>query len=84
MASDAREPKQKKKAKTISPTIKFIDRAGNDTELPRLKRSHKLRAWIAVDQSIDPHQDAGPAVDILKAIDPVTVLVGFLDAHDVL
>ena len=44
VASDAREPKQKKKAKTISPTIKFIDRAGNDTELPRLKRSHKLSA----------------------------------------
>ena len=42
VASEAREPKKKKKAKTISPTIKFTDRAGNDAELPRLKRSHKL------------------------------------------
>ena len=43
-----------------------------------------MRAWIAVDQPIDPHEDAGSAFDILQAINPVKVLVGFLDAHGAL
>jgi hypothetical protein len=35
-----------------------------------------------MDQPINPHEDARPRRQILQVVDPVTVLVSLLDAHE--
>lgn len=36
---------------------------------------------ISVDQPVDSHQDPGATREILQSVDPVALLVSFLDAH---
>lgn len=40
-----------------------------------------VRAWIAMNQPIDTHQDACAPGEIPQPVEPVAVLVSLLDTH---